>query len=143
MKSKTQVAAVLCLVFLIALPVVLNSQDGSADAVATVTKLINDDVKATLAGDTNFVKTNYVDGYIEGTSLGTWITKEQFMDTSSNKVSSRNISDLKVNVFGNTAIARFRETYDALVEGQRHNRTIICTQTWNEQGAAWKVLATH
>jgi Domain of unknown function (DUF4440) len=143
MKSKIQIAAVLCLVFSISLPVLLNSQSGRADAVAAVTKLINDDIKASLAGDTNFVKTTYVDGYIEGTSLGTWMTKEQFMDTSSNKVNSRDVSDLKVNAFGNTVIARFRETYDALVQGEQHKRTVICTQTWNKQGAAWKVLATH
>ena len=143
MRSITQIAAVLCLVLSVAPLGRSGSQDRNAATVATITKLINDDVKASLAGDTNFVKVNYVDGYVEGTSLGTWMTKEQFMDASSNKVNSRNLSDLSVDVFGNTAIARFRETYDALVQGQEHNRTVICTQTWNKQGAAWKVLATH
>ena len=121
----------------------LNGRSNTDDAVEAVTKLIHDDVKASLAGDTNFVRTNYVNGYIEGTSLGTWMTKEQFLDTSKNKVSSRNLSDLKVEVFGDTAIARFHQTYDALIEGKQHSRTTICTQTWNKQAAAWKLLASH
>jgi len=143
MKSKTQIAVALCLISLIALPAALNSQEGNADAVATITKLVNDGIKADLASDTSFVKTNYVDGYIEGTSFGTWVTKDQLMDTTNNKMNSENLSDLKVNVFGDTAVARFRETYDGLVQGQHRSRTIVCTQTWNKQGATWKALATH
>ena len=139
MKTRT----VLFLVVFTSLAAPLNCQSNKADAVAAVTKLIQDDVTASLAGDTNFVKANYVDGYIEGTSLGTWMTKEQFLDTSSNKVNSRKVSDVRVNVYGDTAIARFRQTYDALVEKQRVSRTTICTQTWNKQAAAWKLLASH
>src|SRR5262249_37072655 len=143
MPTTTRIAAVLFLASLTLALVPLHCQSKTADAAATVTKLINDDIKASLAGDTNFVKTNYVDGYVEGRSFGTWIAKEQFLDTASNKVNSRNVSDLNVNVFGDTAIARFRETYDALVQGEQHKRTVICTQTWNKQAATWKVLATH
>jgi hypothetical protein len=143
MKASPRIAAVLLLVFFTPLAAPLNCQSKSADAVATITKLIQDDVKASLVGDTEFVKTNYVDGYVEGTSLGTWMTKEQFLDTSSNKVNSRNVGDLKVKVFGDTAIARYRQTYDALVEGQHRSRTTICTQTWNKQAEAWKLVAAH
>jgi len=143
MKNNTRIVAVLCLVLSLALLGLSRSHDKDAATVATITKLINDDVKASLAGDTNFVKINYVDGYVEGTSLGTWMTKKQFLDTSNNSVNSRNLSDLKVDAFGDTAIARFRETYDALVQGKEHNRTVICTQTWNKQDTAWKVIATH
>jgi hypothetical protein len=143
MKSRTRTAGTLFLMFFISLASPLNCQSKSADAAATVTKLIHDDVKASLAGDTNFIKNNYVDGYIEGTSLGTWMTKEQFLDTSSNKVNSRKISDLKVDIFGDTAIARFRQTYDALVEGKQRTRTTICTETWITQAEAWKLVASH
>lgn len=143
MKNRREIAAVLFLICFISLSEPLNCQNRSADAAAAVTNLIHDDVKASLAGDTNFVKNNYVDGYIEGTSLGTWMTKEQFLDTSSNKVNSRNISDLKVDVFGDTAIARFRQTYDALVVGKQQSRTTICTETWINQVEAWKLLASH
>lgn len=139
-KTKT----VFLLMALTSLAASLNCQPNTADAVEAVTKLIQDDVKASLAGDTNFVRSNYVDGYIEGTSLGTWMTKQQFLDTSRNKVNSRNVSELKVDVFGgDTAVARFRQTYDAVVEGKQRRRTTICTQTWNKQAAAWKLLASH
>jgi ketosteroid isomerase-like protein len=138
-----KIMAFLFLLLFTSLAAPLKGQSNTAVAAERVTKLIHDDVKASLAGDTNFVKDNYVDGYVEGTSLGTWMTKKQFLDTSSNKVNSRSISDLKVDVFGDTAIARFRQTYDAVIEGKQHSRTTICTQTWNKQAAAWKVIASH
>ena len=116
---------------------------GDKNAVAAVTRLIHEDVKASLAGDLDFVRKNYLDSYSEGTSLGAWMTKKDFLDPSQNSVSSRNISDLNVAVFGSTAIARFRESYDALVQGIRRQRSIICTQTLIRQGSAWKFLATH
>lgn len=122
---------------------VLNSQSENAETAANITKLINDGAKADLASDTNFIKNNYADDYVEGTSFGTWVTKEQLMDTANNKMNSENVSDIKVNVFGNTAIARFKQTYDGLVLGQHRNRTVICTQTWNKQDAGWKAVGTH
>jgi hypothetical protein len=125
--------------------VVIGLLQGSSDtsAVAAVTRLIHEDVKASLAGDLDFVRKNYLDSYSEGTSLGAWMTKQDFLDPSQNSVSSRNLSDLHVAIFGSTAIARFRESYDALVQGIRRTRTIICTQTLIRRGSAWKFLATH
>lgn len=123
--------------------IVLLQGQGDKPVVAAITRLIHEDVKASLAGDLDFVRKNYLDSYSEGTSLGAWMTKEDFLDPSQNSVSSRNISDLRVSVVGSTAIARFRETYDALVQGVRRQRTIICTQTLIRQASAWKFLATH
>lgn len=143
MKTRTQIAIALCFVCLMALLPALKGQHGDADAVNTVTKLVNDRVKADLAGDANFIKNNCVDGYTEGTSFGTWVSKDQLMDTTNNKMNSENVSDLKVNAFGSTAIARFRETYDGMVEGQHRSRTIICTETFGKENGTWKQLAAH
>jgi len=116
---------------------------GDTTAIAAVTRLIHEDVKASLAGDLDFVRKNYLDSYSEGTSLGAWMTKQDFLHPSQNSVSSRSLSDLHVAVFGSTAIVRFRESYDALVQGIRRKRIIICTQTLIRQRSAWKFLATH
>ena len=140
MKSKMRIATVLCFVFSIALVPGLNSQD---DVAANITKMIQEGVKADLAGDSSYIKNNSVDGYVEGTSFGTWMTKDQLMDTSKNKLNKADVSDIKVNVFGDTAIARFRESYDGMVDGEHRSRSIICTQTWGKQGDAWKTLASH
>jgi hypothetical protein len=143
MKTKTRIAALVCSLSLMALLPLLNSQTENGDTASKITKLINVGVKADLASDTSFIKNNYADDYVEGTSFGTWVTKEQLLDTTNNKMNSETVGDIKVNVVGNTAIARFKETYDGLVLGQHRNRTIICTQTWNKQDAGWKAVATH
>jgi hypothetical protein len=119
-------------------------KDADSDAVRAVTNLIGESNSADLAGTTAaWVKTHTVDGYVEGSSFGTWMAKDALMDTAKNKVLGKTVSNLEVDVFGSTAIARFRQTYDALVEGHRQSRTTICTQTWSRQSAAWAVLATH
>ncbi len=131
--------AVLCLVLIAVLPAVAQNDD----AAANITKMIQDGVKADLAGDNSQIKNNFVDDYIVGSSLGNWMTKSEMMDTSKNTRTSESINDIKVNVYGDTAIARFRQTYAGLVQGTNQSRTIICTQTWQKQGNAWKGLATH
>ncbi len=113
------------------------------DTVATITKLINDGIKADLAGDNTFMQKHSVDGFVEGTSFGTWMTRDQLMDLSKNKMNKAEVSDIKVNAFGDTAVARFRETYDGIVDGQHRSRTIICTQTWNKQDGDWKQIGNH
>jgi len=131
--------AALCLVLIAVLPAVAQNDD----AAANITKMIQDGVKADLAGDNSQIKNNFVDDYIVGSSLGNWMTKNEMMDTSKNTRTSESINDIKVNVYGDTAIARFRQTYAGLVQGTNQSRTIICTQTWQKQGNAWKGLATH
>jgi hypothetical protein len=46
-------------------------------------------------------------------------------------------------VVGNIGLARFKESYDAMIEGQHRARTIICSMTAEKQGSGWKALSTH
>jgi hypothetical protein len=121
-----------------------DTRDAAGHEDRDVAALVAESDRADLSGETAaFVRNHYVDGYVEGTSFGTWLAKERLMDAANNKVLGKSVSDLKVDVFGPIAIARFRQTYDALLEGHRRSRTTICTQTWSRQTAAWMVLATH
>jgi hypothetical protein len=63
-------------------------------------------------------------------------------DPQANKTNKEEMSDLKVRAYGNTAIATFTETYDSLYHGEHRARTIICTDTWANQGS-WKLVAGH
>ena len=141
MKMKLTLA--LCCTFIAALGSLALSAQSNDDATRAITQKVQDGVKADLAGDTSFVQKNYVDNYMEGTSFGNWVPKADLLDTSKNKMNRADVSDIKVNVTGNTAIARFRESYDGIVDGQHRSRNIICTQTWSKDGADWKALATH
>jgi len=147
MKIKTPIAVATCLICAAALLPVLSSQTNSSDAVATVTKLENDQVKAALANDVSFVKTNLSDDAIEGTSFGEWLTKASLVadsaDPAKNKTNSMTISDLKVVAHGNVAIARYLNTYDDVYHGTHRSRAVICTDTWSSENGAWKLLANH
>ncbi len=120
---------------------------GSSDAVAAITALENDGVKADLANDKSFLQKNTTDDFVAGSSLGEWEDKAAMLkdmdDAANNKTTSESISDLKVNTYGSTAIARYTETYDSTHHGEHLARTVLCTDTWVKQGNAWKEAASH
>jgi hypothetical protein len=45
------------------------------NAVATITEMENDSVKADTAGDSSYVKKNYADNFIGGSSWGNWVCR--------------------------------------------------------------------
>src|ERR1044072_6765595 len=73
------------------------SQD--SDAVATITQMENDAVKADLAADASFYEKNLPNDGTEGTSRGTWDSKQSIAsdmkDSKNNKTNSESITDLK------------------------------------------------
>ncbi len=148
MKLRIAVVAV-CLIGVAAVLPLLWGQGkaGSSDATAAITKLENEGVKADLANDPSFVQKNMTDDFVGGLSLGVWEDKAAMLkamkDPANNKTNSESISDLKVSTYGNTAIARYTETYDALRDGKPLARTVLCTDTWVKQGSAWKEAAGH
>ena len=103
--------------------------------------------KAQTNNDAKWMEANLAAGYVEGTSFGTWIPKPQLIkdanDPSNNKFTKSDISDVQTEVVGNVGLARFKESYDAVIEGQHRARTIICSMAAVKQGSGWKGLSTH
>jgi len=93
------------------------------------------------------MEANLADGYVEGTSFGTWIPKAQLIkdagDPANNKFMKNDVSDVQTEVVGNIGVARFKETYDAMIEGTHRARTIICSTIAENRGGAWKGLSNH
>jgi hypothetical protein len=147
MKIRTSIVVATCLICVVALLPVLNSQMNSSDVVAAITKLENDQTKAALANDVSFIKTNLADDLVEGTSFGEWLTKASLIadaaDPAKNKTNSMTISDLKVTAYDNVAVARYLNTYDDVYHGQHRSRSVICTDAWANQAGAWKLVANH
>ena len=118
-----------------------------SDAIAAITKLENDAVRADLAGDASFYQNYLADDWTGGSSRGTWDTKQSLLadmkDTKNNKTNSSSISELKVRVYGDVAIATYKSTYDALIKGQHYARTVISTDTFLRQSGGWKQVAGH
>ena len=147
MRTKIPIVVATGLICCAALLPVLSSQMNSSDAVAAVTKLENDQTKAALANDVSYIKTNFADDAIQGTSFGEWLTKASLVadaaDPGKNKTNSMTVTDLKVTAHGNVAIARYLNTYDDVYHGTHRSRSVICTDTWANEGGAWKLLANH
>ena len=117
------------------------------DAVATITQMENASVKADMAGDSSFVEKNYAENFTGGSSWGQWETKQAILadmkDSKNNKTNSEAISDLNVRVYGDTAIATYKSTYDSLHHSEHRARTILTTDTFALQNGSWKLVASH
>jgi hypothetical protein len=64
-------------------------------------------------------------------------------DTKDFKTYSEKLSELKVRVYGNTAVASYKDTYDILIMGEHRAHTIIATDTFVNMGGEWKQVASH
>ena len=143
-------ACALALTITAAVPALVSSQGAKAtdsDAVAAITKIENDFIKASLANDSSFYEKLLASDYTGGTSRGTWDTKASLLadmkDTKNNKTNSQSLSDLKVRVHGDLVVATYRTTYDSMIQGQHYARTVLCTDTLQQQNGSWKLMADH
>ena len=64
-------------------------------------------------------------------------------DKNNIKTNSEKLSELKVRVYGNTAVATYKDTYDILIKGEHRAHTIIATDTFVKMGNEWKQVASH
>ena len=124
-----------------------SSVPAGTDAVATITQMENASVKADIAGDSSFIEKNYAENFTGGSSWGNWETKQAILadmkDSKNNKINSEAISDLNVRVYGDTAIATYKSTYDSLYHGDHRARTILTTDVFVLQNSSWKQVASH
>jgi ketosteroid isomerase-like protein len=148
--TKFFVGCAVALTVIAAAPALVSSQGEKAtdsDAVAAVTKLENDAIKAALANDSSFFEKFLASDFTGGTSRGTWDTKASMLadmkDPKNNKTNSQNLSDLKVRVHGDVAVATYTTTYDAVIQGQHYARTVLCTDALQRQNGGWTLIANH
>jgi ketosteroid isomerase-like protein len=123
------------------------STTSQADAVTAITEMENAAVKADTSGDSSFVEKNYADNFTGGSSWGNWETKQAILadmkDSKNNKTNTEEISDLSVRLYGDTAIATYKSTYDSMYHGEHRARTILSTDTFVRQDGSWKEVASH
>ena len=120
----------------------------SKGAEAAITQMEMNNIKADVAGDSSWMAREMSNDYTMGTSWGAFETKAELVkdaaDTANNKTTKREISDVKVRVYGHdAAVATFHESYDLLIKGEHRTRKILTTDTWVKQGGTWKLVASH
>ena len=117
------------------------------DPVAWITQYEHDAAAADLAGDFSFYETNLADDWSDGMSNGQFQNKQELIsdltDKAHNITFHETLADLKVRAYGDTAIATYTETYDALMNGRRVAKTIITTDTFAKLRGQWKLVAAH
>ena len=81
-----------------------------------------------MAGDNAWAEKYLAEDWIACDSSGKWYTKDDMRkmmaDPKNNKYNSEVMSDLKVRVYGTTAVATYKDTYDAMVQGEHRTRAI-------------------
>ena len=137
------------LVMATVVPTALAKKADTKSVEATITKMEMESTKASMAGqDGSWMKAHNTDDYTMGTSWGAWEDNAELQkdaaDTANNKTTKRDISDIKVSVYGNhTAIARYKASYDMMIKGEHRTRTILTTDTWVNEKGMWKLAASH
>lgn len=147
MKMRTGLCVSLAAAALLLSSALLKNAVAAGDATAEITAIENGSVKADMAGDKAFYEKTLADDWTGGDSSGKWFTKADMIkmmtDTKNNKMNSEKLSEIKVRTYGNTAIATYKDTYDAMVMGEHRSRTVISTDTFVKQGGMWKLVAGH
>jgi hypothetical protein len=137
------------LVMATVVPAALAKKADTKSVEATIRKMEMDSRKADMAGQTgSWMKAHNTSDYTMGTSWGAWEDNAELQkdaaDTANNKTTKRDISDIKVSVYNNnTAIARYKESYDMMIKGEHRTRTILTTDTWVNENGVWKLAASH
>jgi len=133
----------------------LNTDYTGPGPVAKITQLVNDGVKADLAGDASFVEKNYYSDYFNyegdftnGSSWGNWETRYSILaDMRGGKIKTNmeQISGLKVRIYGCCwAVATYKSTYDRVYKGEHQFRTNLTTDAFTcmtSLGNGWRVTA--
>jgi hypothetical protein len=117
------------------------------DPATWITQYERNAAAADLVGDVSFYQKNLADDWSDGMSSGEFQTKNKLIydltDKEHNITSHETLSDIKVRVYGDTAVATYTEIYDAIIGGKRVAKTIITTDTFAKIGGQWKLVAGH
>jgi len=147
MKIQTGLCVSLAAAALLLSSALLKNAVAAGNATAEITAIENATVKADLSDDKAFYEKTLADDWTGGDSSGKWFTKADMIkmmtDTKNNKMNSEKLSEIKVRTYGNTAIATYKDTYDAVVMGEHRTRAVISTDTFVKQGGMWKLVAGH
>jgi hypothetical protein len=121
--------------------------DTNADVVTAITSLENEAVTADLAGDPVFYRQLLAEDWTRGDSDGSFYTKTDILELMADprklKTISEKLSELEVRVYGDTAVATYKDTYDIVIKGKHRGHAIIATDTFVKAGGKWKQIASH
>jgi ketosteroid isomerase-like protein len=116
----------------------------SGGAAGAIEKADKDRMAAIVKGDMDAVDKSTADTYVFTDGNGRVTSKSELMDqlkSGALKVASQTISDVKVNMYGNTAVETGKLVGKTMRDGKDQSGTYRFTRVWVNQGGTWKTVA--
>jgi ketosteroid isomerase-like protein len=111
-----------------------------------IRKLDNERIKAQIQADAAALKRIYADGFIGVGPSGTVRSKPQVIsDFTSGDLKFQSITtdDVRVRVYGNTAVETGRSTMDGQDKGKAVPHDTRFTRVWVKEHGSWRLVANH
>lgn len=148
MRCSFTLALLWCLVLLTARSTTArNTRDTTREDVAAIERWERGAMVADLKGDYGFYEAGLSDDWTGGVSWGKFQTKQMLIadlkDAENNATKDEHLSEMNVRLYGDTAIATYRETFDSVVHGERLSKAIITTDTFVKREGKWVQIAAH
>ena len=138
-----RIALVLITVSLLVVPQAW-SQGGNAEQ--QIKTLLDQTIAAQLKADTKFFEKIDADDYTTIRGDGSVLTKAQEIEGFKSgviKYEAADLKDVKVRVYGNTAITTVLLTISNIRNGKPYSGTIRSTRLWVKQKGNWKCVANQ
>jgi ketosteroid isomerase-like protein len=138
------------LVFVAALPAVSGPQKagktkgGGGGAEAQLEQQEKDRAQAVIKGDTAALDQMTADDYVLTDVNGKVRTKAETMDAIKSgaiKLSSNDISDIKVHVYGNTAVVTGKSDAKGMIDGKDVGGPVRFTRVYVKRNGKWQSVA--
>lgn len=142
MKRKSLFALAATLSLLMTLSVVAQSGGGSTEE--QIEKLENDRAQAVVKGDVATLDKMTADDYTIIDRAGRMRDKQATMAAIKSgdiKLTSNKLSDLKVRVYGDTAVITGRSDAEGTVNGTPSNGPVRFTRVYVKKGGQWQCVA--
>jgi ketosteroid isomerase-like protein len=126
---------------------VLTSLIGSAcaqDAREELKKLETDRAAAVVKGDVATLEKQTADDYVLITMNGRMSDKSQMLDafkSGQSKLTSNDLSDLKVRVYGNAAVVTGKADVKGTLGGQDATGQVLFTRVYVKRGGRWQSVS--
>jgi len=107
-------------------------------------KLENDRAQAAVRADTAFLEEHTADDYTFITPRGVLTTKAQMLaafKSGETKLQSYDLDDLKVRIYGDTAVVNGRSTQKGQAQGQDATGQYRFTRVYVKQSGRWQSVA--
>jgi len=136
-----RIALVLITVSLLVVPLAWSQGGSTEQQIKTLGEQLN---AANLKGDTSFLEKVLADDYTGVRGDGSVLTKAQEIEkykSGAIKYETNEIKDLKIRVYGHTAVSTSLSFSKNIRDGKEHIGTTRNIRVWVKRQGAWKCVA--